>query len=253
MDKINGRAIFIALVTGTAFFMTSCVWAASDEPRPTGRAALPEFHGFAEFAYGPKVSDDNTKRDDFNLLEQRLQLKTKYLFEGKGWLARKNSSLNFKGDFTADEYFSGKTDFELREFNLSATPYDWLDLKAGRQTLTWGTGDYLFVNDLFPKDYVSFFIGRDDEYLKKPSDALKMSFYPPLANIDFVISKFEPNTIPEGDRVSFFDSFQGGITGRDADRGLLEPPLQPSNLEYALRTYRNFESHELAFYHFRCF
>ncbi|OGX34311.1 MAG: hypothetical protein A2787_09205 [Omnitrophica WOR_2 bacterium RIFCSPHIGHO2_01_FULL_48_9] len=242
MDKINGRAIFIVLVAGIAFFAASCVW-----------AAMPEFHGFAEFAYVPKGSDDNTKRDDFNLLEQRLQLKTKYLFDGNSFLAQKNSSLNFKGDFTVDEYFSGKTDFELREFNLSTTPYDWLDLKAGRQILTWGTGDYLFVNDLFPKDYVSFFIGRDDEYLKKPSDALKMSFYPSWTNVDFVVSKFEPNTIPEGDRLSFFDSFQGGIAGRNSDRDLLEPPLQPSNLEYALRTYRNLGSHELAFYYFRGF
>ena len=50
MDKINGRAIFIVLVSVAAFFATSCVWAASgtrlsakpSEPRPKGRAALPE-------------------------------------------------------------------------------------------------------------------------------------------------------------------------------------------------------------------
>ncbi len=242
MDKINGRAIFIILAAGTAFFAASFAW-----------AAMPEFHGFAEFAYGPKVSDDNTKRDNFNLFEQRLQLKTKYLFEGEGLLAQKNSSLNFKGDFTVDEYFSGKTDFELRELNFSASPSNDTDLKLGRQILTWGTGDYLFVNDLFPKDYISFFAGRDDEYLKKPSDAMKMSFYPSSADMDFVISKFEPNTIAEGDRLSFFDSFQGGIAGINSDRDLFEPPLQPSNLEYALRVYRNPGSQEAAFYYFRGF
>ena len=232
-------------------------------------ADVSKFHGFAEMDYGAKVSDDNTKRDNFNLLEQRLQLKTMYTFEGKnyeprgvhshkpnvvyGYLAEKSSVLNFKGDFTVDEYFSGKTDFELRELNITLTRYRLMDAQFGRQIITWGTGDYLFVNDLFPKDYISFFIGRDDEYLKKPSDAMKLSFYPSPANVDFVVSPFEPNTIPEGDRLSFFDSFQGGIAGVNSDRDLLEPPLQLSNNEYALRIYRNFESNELAFYYFRGF
>src|SRR3989338_8210585 len=96
-------------------------------------AAMPDMHGFVELDYGAKVSDDNTKRDDFNLLEQRLQMKTNYLFEGENCLAEKRASVHFKGDFTVDEYFSGKTDFELREFNLSLTPYNNLDVKLGRQ------------------------------------------------------------------------------------------------------------------------
>lgn len=242
MDKIKVRAIFAVFVSGIFFFIAKSAW-----------AATPKVHGFAEVAYGLKVSDDNTKRDNFNLFEQRLQFKTKYFFEDEGFLAQKNSSIDFKGDFTVDEYFGGKTDFELREFNLSLTPYSFMDAKLGRQVLTWGTGDYLFVNDLFPKDYISFFIGRDDEYLKKPSDAMKMSFYPSLANIDFVVSSFEPNTTAEGDRLSFFDSFQGGIAGTNSDRDLLGPPLQPSNLEYALRIYRDPGSTESAFYYFRGF
>jgi hypothetical protein len=218
-----------------------------------GFAALPEIHGFAEFDFGAKVSDDNTKQDTYNLLEQRLQLKSAYSFEGDHYLSEKVASLNIKGDFTIDEYFNGKTDFDLRELNLSLTPFSLMDMKMGRQVLTWGTGDYVFVNDLFPKDYVSFFVGRDDEYLKKPSDALKMSFYPEWGNVDFVVSAFEPNTQAKGDRLSFFDLFQGGIAGRNSDRDLLEPSLQPSNSEYSLRYYRSLSSHELAFYYFRGF
>lgn len=217
-------------------------------------AELPELHGFLEADYGVKVSDDKTKRDSLNLLEQRLQLKTTYFFEGKNYLANKGSILNFKGDFTIDEYFSGKTDFDLREFNLSLTPFNFMDAKLGRQILTWGTGDYLFINDMFPKDYVSFFIGRDDEYLKKPSDAIKLSFYPHIFNIDFVaIPYFNPNTHAKGDRLSFFDSFQAGIAGTNSDRHIVPPPFQMSNNEYALRVYRNLGSNEIAFYYFRGF
>ena len=216
-------------------------------------ASFPELQGFLELDVGVKLSDDNTKKDSINLLEQRLQLKSSYYFEGENYLSEKGASLNFKGDFTIDEYFDGKTDFDLREMNLSWTPFDFMDVKAGRQVLTWGTGDYLFVNDMFPKDYRSFFIGRDNEYLKKPSDALKMSFYPSWGNVDFIVLAFEPNTTAKGDRLSFYDSFQGGIAGINSDRNLSEPALRPSNNEYALRYYRSLGSNELAVYYFNGF
>lgn len=216
-------------------------------PRPAWSAPL-EWHGFGEVSYGVKVSDDTTKRDSFNLLEQRLQLKTSHFFE-QGYLAEKRGMLNLKGDFTVDEYYSGKTGFELREAHLALSPMDRIDVKVGRQVLTWGTGDYLFINDQFPKDYESFFVGRNDEYLKKPSDALKVSAYPAIANLDFiVVPAFTPNTLPTGDRLSFFDSFQGGIAGTNSDRHLIPPPWQMSNNEYAVRLYRNFESYEGALY-----
>ncbi|MCK5580466.1 MAG: hypothetical protein KAJ18_04255 [Candidatus Omnitrophica bacterium] len=217
-------------------------------------AGLSSVHGFAELDYGIKLSDDNTKRDDFNLLEQRLQLKSIYRFRGDSYLSEKGAVVKLKGDFTVDEYFSGKTNFELREFNLSLTPFDLMDVKLGSQISTWGTGDYLFINDMFPKDYVSFFAGRDDEYLKKPSYAIKTSFYPDITNIDFIIIPyFTPNTHAKGDRLSFFDSFQGGISGTNSDRHIVSVPFQLSNNEYALRIYRNFGSNEAAFYYFQGF
>ncbi len=242
MDQITSRArIFVS--TGFILLMLS----------GSGYAAFPEIHGFLEMDVGVKVSDDNTKKDNFNLLEQRLQLKSLYYFEGENYLSQKGASLSFKGDFTVDEYFDGKTDFDLRELNFSLTPFDFMDLKAGRQILTWGTGDYLFVNDMFPKDYRSFFIGRDDEYLKKPSDALKTSFYPAWGNVDFVVSAFRSNTTPKGDRLSFYDSFQGGIVGTSSDRLLSGPGLSLSNNEYAVRYYRSLGSNELAVYYFNGF
>ncbi|MCA9404422.1 MAG: hypothetical protein KC897_11610 [Candidatus Omnitrophica bacterium] len=214
---------------------------------------LPEIHGFAEADAAVKMDSGNTKHDDYNLLEQRIQLKSTSFFSGDNYLAEKGGIFNFKGDFTVDEYFGGKTGFELRELNLGLTPLDIVDVKAGRQVLTWGTGDYLFINDLFPKDYVSFFAGRDDEYLKKPSDALRVSVYPSWGNLDAVVMAFEPNTTAAGDRLTFFDPLQGGIAGRESERELLEPARQADNLEYALRYYRNIGSHELALYYFRGF
>ncbi|MFA4992542.1 MAG: hypothetical protein WC571_01075 [Candidatus Omnitrophota bacterium] len=222
---------------------------------PAQAAELPELHGFVEQAYGYRISHDSlTKHKNYNMLEQRLQLKTRYAIPGENFLSAWNGVASFKGDFLLDEYFDTTGSFDLRELNLAFSPDSIIDIKAGRQILTWGTGDYIFINDFFPKDYVSFYIGRDDEYLKKPSDALRVSLYPKAANIDFVlIPDFTPNTMPDGDRVSFFDSFQGGITGRDSQSNAVKPAFKAKNMQYALRIYRNFDSTEGALYYYRGF
>ena len=216
---------------------------------------LPEWHGFIEQDYGGRLSRDSlTKHKSYNMLEQRLQLKTRYAIPGNNLLSGWNGVFTYKGDFVLDEYFATTGSYEIRELNFAFSPTSMVDIKAGRQILTWGTGDYLFINDLFPKDYVSFYIGRDDEYLKKPSDALRISVYPKLANIDFVlIPHFTANTLPDGDRLSFFDSFEGGITGRDSQNNAVKPAWQPENFEYALRLYRTFGSTEGALYYYRGF
>ncbi len=218
-------------------------------------ADLPQWHGFIEQAYGARISHDAlTKHRNYNMLEQRVQLKTRYAIPGKNLLSGWNGVFTYKGDFTLDEYFETTGSYEVRELNLAISPGSIMDIKLGRQVLTWGTGDYLFINDVFPKDYISFYIGRDDEYLKKPSDALRISVYPGLANMDFVlIPYFTPNTLPDGDRLSFFDSFQGGITGRDSDRNAVKPALQGQNMQYAMRLYRTFGSTEGAVYYYRGF
>lgn len=214
-------------------------------------AELSEIHGFAETAYGLKLSNDNTKNSNYNLLEQRLQLKVTYYFNGDNYLAEKSTIIDLKCDASLDEYFDSKTDIQVREINISATPFDVMDIKLGRQILTWGTGDYLFINDMFPKDYISFFTGRHDEYLKKPSDAVKISYYPRLFNADIVvIPRFTPNTHADGKRLSFFDGFQGGIAGINSNRQLVLPADKMENNEYALRIYRNLSGKEAAFYYF---
>jgi len=220
---------------------------------PLGKGG-PKISGFAEIAFGGKLGTDTTKEDDYNMLEERLQLKTTFYPEWTSFLEDSMAEINFRADLVLDEYFAVTTDWDLRELNFALSPFDGLDLKIGRQVFTWGTGDYLFVNDLFPKDYLSFFIGRDDEYLKKPSDGVRFSFYPKAVNIDFVvIPLFEANDFPQGDRLSFFDSFQGGIAARKSERAIYEPSRKPKNAEFATRVYRNLGSYEAALYAFRGF
>jgi hypothetical protein len=212
----------------------------------------PRINGFLENDFGLKLGNDQTKRDDFNFFEQRLQLKARMYPEWNSLLEEWMAQVEAKADFTVDEYYNGRTGAELRVLSLGLVPTDSLDVKIGRQVFTWGTGDYLFVNDLFPKDYVSFYIGREDEYLKKPNDGIKTSIYSDMINTDIIITPvFEPNTLFTGQRISFFDPFQSGIAGTNSDRKLIGPAKTPENAQYALRFFRNFQSYETALYFFR--
>ncbi len=215
---------------------------------------LPEIHGFAEGAFAPKFGSDKTKHENFNMAEARVQLKSEYYFDDDTVLTDWQTYISVKFDFLLDGYMERSFVTDIRELNVSFMPFDFMDIKVGRQVLTWGTGDYLFLNDLFPKDYISFFIGRDDEYLKKPNDALRVMLFPDWFNLDLVfIPFFRENDVPEGKRISFFDAFEGGITGLNTRREILTRSNNPENFMYAGRIYRNFSSYETALYYYRGF
>jgi hypothetical protein len=220
-----------------------------------GRESLPfELHGFQEAALGWLPAKNRLIRNhSFNLMESRTQLKTLYYPEFWEPLVDRGTALSVKADFVGDG-ISEDFRVEFRELNVRFTPLRWLDAKAGRQILTWGTGDMVFVNDLFPKDWVSFFTGRDDEYLKRPSDALKASAFSEWVNADFVlIPFFTPDNPVRGERLSFFDPLQGGIVGADNGLHLNRPPRTLNDMEYAGRLYRSVGSYEVAAYAFKGF
>ena len=213
---------------------------------------IPEIHGFVETDYGQKfLGDERTRKNDFNFLEQRLQLKAVYRPDNPPWLARLRPEFSYKGDLLVDEHEEAVR-HQIREVSGLFSPFSWMDAKLGRQVLTWGTGDLLFINDVFPKDFESFFIGRDEEYLKIPSDAGKFSFYGPWGSADVVlIPFFTPDAPIHGDRLSFYDSLVGRLVGKESNRLLTEPSVQIDNTEVAARGYRNFGAYETAAYAFK--
>jgi len=162
--------------------------------------------GFVETRAGARLQDDPYQKDA-SLGEVRLQVDL-------------NSDLDFgvlklKSDLLGD-LVTEEAIVELRELNLLFFPHDMIDVKVGRQVLTWGTGDLLFVNDLFPKDWESFFIGRDVEYLKAPSDALKTSVFMDLFNLDLIyVPRFNGSEYIDGSRISYWNGLLGRTAGRD--------------------------------------
>jgi hypothetical protein len=198
-----------------------------------------DLSGFLEARNGWRLDTDLDQKDA-SLAETRLQLDLgTYL----GW-----GSMKLKGDLVGDaveEEMRG----ELREGNLLFSPRDNLDIKAGRQTLTWGTGDLLFVNDIFPKDWESFFIGRDAEYLKVPSDAVKASLFFQAVNLDLVwMAPPNNSTFIDGSRLSYWNGFLGRQAGREAILVADERNRFFADSELALRLFKNINGTEYALY-----
>ncbi|WP_341936474.1 hypothetical protein [Marinimicrobium sp. C2-29] len=192
-------------------------------------------YGFVELGLGGRLSDSDY-HDRLSLGEARLRLETDGNWKQIGYTA--------KGDFVYDEVID-EWDAEFRELTASLTLFEKVDVKAGRQVITWGTGDYVFLNDLFPKDWQAFFIGRDDAYLKAPSDSLRLSGYFEWANVELVWTpEFAPDTYPRGERLSLFNPATGGFIGKDQAFAAAEP----DDDELALRVFRTIKSVEVALY-----
>ena len=205
---------------------------------------LPEPHGFLEARAGYRLGNDRYEKD-MSVMETRLQLD----------LAGYNDWAEFK--FTGDTFGDLVTEdwhFDMRQAYVSFTPLDFIDAKIGRQILTWGTGDLLFINDLFGKDWQSFFIGRDTEYLKAPSDAARVSFFTDWVNLDIAYTpKFDPDRFISGERISFYNQGLGRLSGQDAIVNTDKPNRWFADDEIAVRLYRNISNYELALYGYRGF
>ncbi|MEN8141477.1 MAG: hypothetical protein ABFR97_09675 [Thermodesulfobacteriota bacterium] len=198
-----------------------------------------EASGFIEARGGLRTQDNPYEKEE-SLAEARLQLDLSKDMD----LAIIRLKGDIYGDAVVDEYAA-----ELREFNVSFSPLDSMDVKVGRQILTWGTGDMLFINDMFPKDWQSFFIGRDDEYLKAPADAIKSSLFTELINIDLVWTPiFDPSNHISGQRLSYWNSGLNRIAGRDYIFGVTKRDTLWDDSEVSVRISRNIGSKEFAIY-----
>jgi hypothetical protein len=201
--------------------------------------------GFVEAAAGARIHDDPLLESGTTLEELRWRIES-------DWQPGK-VSIAVKGDLLYDAVETGWS-IDVRDLTLTANPGSNTDLKIGRQVQTWGTGDLLFLNDLFPKDYVSFFAGRDDEYLKAPGNAVRISHYASAFNVDFSWTPvFEPDIYLDGERFSFFSPLAGGNVAPDPPLSAVEPDKSFSNGEFAVRLFRNFSGREIAIYGYRGF
>jgi len=205
-----------------------------------------EFHGFLQGNYSYRTSDTHCEGaapcDKYWLLiEERAQISPSY--EDPSGIFTAKAKLDFFHDAAVD----GDFDMTVREayFTLQGGSSD---AKIGRQIITWGLGDLVFINDVFPKDWTAFITGRPVEYLKKGVDGAKIGAYSDAVNGEVVIiPSFESDTIPDSKRLIYYP-FPAPAVNETR-----EPDTQLSNTEAALKLYRSIREWDTAVYFYNGF
>ncbi|HSG99614.1 MAG TPA: hypothetical protein VLB27_06165, partial [candidate division Zixibacteria bacterium] len=132
--------------------------------------------GFAELTQAVRVEANPALDSSLSLSEReypRGDLRAQLKLSGGG----DRDEYFLRLDFLSDYALERDVDVSIREGYVKLYLASWMDAKVGRQVATWGTGDLLFVNDLFAKDWVAFFTGQELSYLKRPQDLARISFY----------------------------------------------------------------------------
>lgn len=155
--------------------------------------------------------------------------------------------LQVRGDLYHDAV-ANRVDGDLREAYVGFR-HGRFDVRAGRQILTWGVGDLFFINDVFPKDWESFFSGRPMEYLKRGIDAVRIQYSSDAFNMDVVATPlFTADTLPSPKRFFLYNPFASAVQQSE-----LSPAVQAGNTEVAVRLYRRVAGFDLSLYGYRGF
>lgn len=232
------RVVFVGLLSTTAIAQEEDLWG---EELTEAKAEDWSFSQSLQFGYGHRYQDDELFSKQQTLNELRWHGEAKYQAE--------HFDFEVKTDLFYDQ-LKKKPDLDLRTLTLAFTPVSQTDITIGRQILTWGVGDLLFLNDWFNKDWQSFFAGRADGYLKAPNNAIRIQGYYPLFNVDLALMpEFESDRFIDGERFSLFFPMSGQQVGGSD----VIDELKPKQPEYALRLFKQVSGTELAFYAYRGF
>ena len=200
--RARARAVITAL-GGLALMLTSAM-----------PARAVDIGGFAQVDYAARVSGapcGPTGPCDFLLGDERVQLKA------EGTSEQGRSSFAAKVDIFQDAVLD-RPGIEVREAFVDLTGKHTA-LRVGRQIVTWGVGDLVFINDVFPKDWVALFTGRPMEYLKVGSDAFKLDLHPSVLDVEIIALPIsQPDRYPTADRFVLSDPFPAGIPRLEENR-----------------------------------
>jgi hypothetical protein len=200
----------------------------------------PEMHGFIQVNATARTTGEPHATGDWSLAEVRARLS----LDGGADAVSYRVQLEAARDEATSEDLVG-----LHEAWIAYRPGSW-DLRLGRQIATWGTGDLLFVNDLFPKDWTALFLGRPVEYLKRPFTALRAGRSDEVSlgslSFDLVAAPLhKEDRLPDPTRFVLSDPFGG------APRRMIDPGREIDDLEVSGRLRLEREGTEWALYGYR--
>jgi len=163
-----------------------------------------ELHGFLQGNYSVRTASpaDTDPTGDFLLGDHRLQLELGHTSD--------SGTVSFlaKVDLFHDAVAS-QADIDVREAYLTLEG-DRADIRVGRQIVTWGVGDLVFINDVFAKDWTALIAGRPLQYLKVASDGANANFYLGALSAQVIaVPFFEPDRLPTGERLVGYNPFPG--------------------------------------------
>jgi hypothetical protein len=230
------RTLFLLLLLPVMALAQDDIW---DDNGWDDEQQASNWSGFVEGGLGTRFSNDPQIRRSNTLEDLRVRIESKW--------QRGKADISFKSDLGYDGI---EEDWlvDIRDLTI-AMAIGGVDVKIGRQVQTWGTGDLVFLNDLFPKDFVSFFAGRDDEYLKAPGNSVRVTRYSSGLNVDLVWTPiFESDIYLTGERFSFFSPIAGGNVAPTPPLSAIEPQKKFSNGEFAMRLFRTVAGREYAIY-----
>ncbi len=124
--------------------------------------------------------------------EQRLQVLAE-------WQPLESVGISVRADALNDAAI-GATRLLAREAYLDYRMSSQVSVRAGRQVITWGVGDYLFVNDIFPKNYDAFFTGKPFDHMKEAVDGIKLNAFAGDTELEFVLARPRQDAAPAGER-----------------------------------------------------
>ena len=204
-----------------------------------------ELHGFAQTNYAGRFSSTDDAPPmvavdkDLILGDERVQLELSHFSESG------TSSFSAKIDLMRDA-IDGTMQIDTREAYLDLALWK-LDTRVGRQIVTWGLGDLVFINDTFPKDWVAFLSGQPLQYLKVASDAVSISLSTEPVSAQLIVTPFfEPDNLPSGERLFYHDPLP-------PNRELALPQRNFENIELAARIYRSVGGFDGSFYAYQGF
>ena len=206
-------------------------------------------HGFVQANYSVRAAKTDTALKEMGAYERDLILgEERAQIELSQFSGTADAGFSAKLDLYRDA-ISGRTNLDIREAYLSLS-LGKFDFRVGRQIMTWGLGDLVFINDPFPKDWVALLSGQPLQYLKIGSDALNVRFHPGFLDVQAILMPFfEPDNLPTGERLFYFNPLLPYVESTETRK----PEPRFEHFELAGRLYRTLWRLDLSLYGYRGF